>query len=145
MFLIPEIVTNKNLVLLLVTCLTSFRMKKVFCRFDLNMTNIFIMTDFLEMLLLNSPQIEQHSNEKTAEIAALREELDACKDQLNDSEVQLGDLTTAWRPYYYYLAEEYDHKVWDLRNVMADLSVCSECFGSFVLAFVPLCPLCPLP
>ena len=35
MFLIPEIVTNKNLVRLLVTCLTSFRMKKVFCRFDL--------------------------------------------------------------------------------------------------------------
>ena len=130
MFLIPEFFTDKNLVRLLVTCLTSFRMKKVFCRFDLIMTNIFIMTDFLEMLLLNSPQIEQHSNEETAEKAALREELDACSDQLNDSGLQLRDL-----------AEEYDHKVWDLRNVMADLSVCSECFGSYVLAFVPLCPL----
>ena len=72
------------------------------------------MTDFLKLnvLLLNIPQIEQHSNEKTAEIAALREELDACKDQLNDSELQLRDL-----------AEEYDSKVRNLRNVMAVLSV----------------------
>ena len=45
-------------------------------------------------------QIEKNSAEKTSEISALREELDACKDQLNDSELQLRDL-----------AEEYDSKV----------------------------------
>ena len=45
-------------------------------------------------------QIEKNSAEKTSEISALREELEACKDQLNDSELQLRDL-----------AEEYDSKV----------------------------------
>ncbi|XP_063675659.1 CAP-Gly domain-containing linker protein 1-like isoform X40 [Bolinopsis microptera] len=44
-------------------------------------------------------EIATISTEKTAEIAELREELDGCKDQLNDSELQLRDL-----------AEEYDSK-----------------------------------
>ncbi|KAL5265792.1 hypothetical protein ACHWQZ_G006482 [Mnemiopsis leidyi] len=56
-------------------------------------------------------EIEQHSNDKTAEIAALREELEGCKDQLNDSELQLRDL-----------AEEYDSKRVELEASQATVT-----------------------
>ncbi|XP_063675622.1 CAP-Gly domain-containing linker protein 1-like isoform X6 [Bolinopsis microptera] len=56
-------------------------------------------------------EIATISTEKTAEIAELREELDGCKDQLNDSELQLRDL-----------AEEYDSKRVELEGSQATVT-----------------------